>query len=189
VNHLSSRLKSTLKWNKLKNTVLFTSQDAFCFFGTTFYTRMLMNVIDDLIPTRVMNHLIEKYYTRRWKFATVGKEPQILTLDDLAFEFNIWLGFCLLSLVGHAAEHLVRFVTNPKKLKFAKVHPINDEDDVEVGSILRPELLIKFKTKNKLEEIVDDGKIVSVELTRNEKNHCNNDKIQNEIIICTEIEN
>jgi len=91
-----------------------------------------MNVIDDLIPTGVMNHLIEKYYTKTWKFAKVGKEPQILTLDDLAFGFNIWLGFCLLSLVGHVAEHLVRFITKPKKLKFAKVHPINDEDDVEV---------------------------------------------------------
>jgi len=119
MDHISSSLKSTLTWNIL-DTILFTSQDAFCFYGAAYYTRMLMKVIDNLIPTGIMNHLIEKYYTKKWKFATVGKEPQVLTLDDLAFGFNIWLGCCLLTLVGHVAEHLVRFVTKPKKSKIRK---------------------------------------------------------------------
>jgi len=152
VNHLNAKLKSTLQWNKLGDTVLFTSQDTFCFYGTAYYTRMLMKVIDNLIPTGIMNHLIEKYYTKKWKFVKIGKEPQVLKLDDLAFGFNIWLGFCLLSIVGHVAEHLVRFVTKPKKLKFAKVHPIDDDDDVEVECALKPELLKKIRIKTDLEE-------------------------------------
>jgi len=120
---------------------------------------MFIKIIDDLIPTGIMKHLIEEYYTKKLKFAKVGKEPQVLTLDDLAFGFNIWLGFCLLSIVGHVAEHLVRFVTKPKKQKFAKVLPINDVDNVEVECILMPELLKIFRIKKDLEEIAFGEKI------------------------------
>jgi len=164
VNHFSSSLKSTLKWNKLEDTVFSPSRDAFCFFGAAFYTRMLMKIVDNLIPTGIMNYLIEVHYTRKWKFAKVGKAPQVLTLDDLAFGFNIWLGCCLLSLFGHVAEHLVRFVTKPKKLKFAKVHPIDDKDDEEVEFTLKPELLKKIRIKMDLEEIVLGEKIECEEL-------------------------
>ena len=164
VNHINFRLKSTIEWNKLEDTILFTSQDAFCFYGTAYYTRMLLKIIGDLIPTGIMNHLIEEQYTKKWKFGKVGKEPQVLKMVDLAFGFNIWLGCCLLSLIGHVAEHLVRFLTKPKKLKFAKVHPIHDEDDEEVECILKPEILKNIRIKKDLDDIAFGEKIECEEI-------------------------
>jgi len=164
VNHLSSRFKSTIEWNKLKDKILFTNQDAFCFYGAAYYTRMLMKVIDNLIPTGIMNYWIEQQYTQKWKFAKVGKAPQVLKMDDLAFGFNIWLGCCLLTLVGHVAEHLVRFVTKPKKVKYAKVHPIDDENHEEVECTLKPELLMKIRIKKNIEYIALGDKIECEEL-------------------------
>ncbi|CAG9810205.1 unnamed protein product [Chironomus riparius] len=171
VNAVSLELmKNNQKWNKLEDLELFTSQDVFYFYGAAYYTRMLVKVIESLIPTGIMNHLIEKYYTKKWKFPKIEKEPKVLTLDDLAFGFNIWLGCCLLSLVGHVAEHFVRFVRKPKKLKFAKVHPINDEDDVD--DISMPELLMTFKintsSSEDVEEVAFGERIICIKSESNE---------------------
>lgn len=89
--------RKTTEWNRLEDTVLYTSHDVFIFIGNVFYTQMFLKIIKSLIPTGIMSYLIENFYTKKIKFAKVEDEPKVLGLDDLGFGFNIWLGFCLLS--------------------------------------------------------------------------------------------
>jgi len=138
-------IKAVNSWNKLE-TVLEKSFDAFFFIGSTFYFRMFNKIIDDLIPTGVMNHLIENHYTKKFrKIENDETEPKVLNYDDLSFGFNIWLGFCLISLVGFIAEHIYKLIRT-KKIKFAKVHPVL-EGTLESFRILSPELIEKFRIK------------------------------------------
>ena len=124
VNYINSKLvKRYHEWNKL-DTALVTSQDAFYFYGAAYYTRMFMKIIDNLIPTGVMNYLIEEHYTRKWKFVKDEKGPKILTVNDLAFGFNIWLGSCFISILGFVVERFIKFMKKPVKVKYAKVHPV-----------------------------------------------------------------
>ncbi|CAG9800605.1 unnamed protein product [Chironomus riparius] len=76
-------------WNQLKDTVLYTTYDVFLFIDNSFYFQMFKKVINDLIPTGIMNHLIEYNYTKKIKFDKIEKEPQVLNVDDLLFGFKI----------------------------------------------------------------------------------------------------
>ncbi|CAG9812359.1 unnamed protein product [Chironomus riparius] len=147
VNYINSKLiKRNHEWNKLE-TVLVTSQDVFYFYGAAYTTRMLLKIIDNLIPTGVMKFLIEEYYTRKWKFAKDEKGPKILTVDDLAFGFNIWLGSCCISIVGFIIEFIIKFIRKPVKVKYAKVYPVNEESYSDRYDRLDLELVRKFKAK------------------------------------------
>lgn len=147
-------MKKSHGWNKL-DTVLFTSQDVFYFYGASYYTRMFIKILDNLIPTGVLKYLIEEHYTKKWKFAKVEKGPKILAVDDLAFGFNIWLGSCLVSTLGFIVEIFIKFMRKPTKIKYAKVRPINEEYNCKAYSTLEPELIEKFRTKT--QNLVDDA--------------------------------
>ena len=128
---------------------------------------MLNEVINNLIPTGIMNHLIENYYTKKAKVMKVGKNPKILDVDDLAFGFNIWLGFCAISGAAFVIELILGMRTCKKnlsfeilkkkminrKMKFAKVYPIESTLIVICSENKRPSLKLieKFKIrKNKV---------------------------------------
>ena len=144
-----------LNWNQLENTVVYIFHDAFIFIGNSFYFRMFDKIIDNFIATGIMSHLVENHFTKKIKFEKVEKEPQILSLDDLAFGFNIWFCACLISIIGFIAERAL--IRKRKKSLFAKVHPINLEseheiciDEVttyEITNGMNPELAEKFRVK------------------------------------------
>lgn len=158
MNYINSMLmKSYHGWNKL-DTVLFTSQDVFYFYGAAYHTRMFIQIIDNLIPTGVMKYLIEEHYTRKWKFAKVEKGPKVLAVDDLAFGFNIWLGSCLVSTLGFIIEIFIKFMTKPTKIKYAKVNTMNVQNNSKAYNTLEPELIEKFRIKTQREiDLTDDA--------------------------------
>ena len=62
-NFIESKMKHNLAWNQLENAIMYTSHDAFTFHSFLFNFRMIYNAINNLIPTGIMKHLIENYYT------------------------------------------------------------------------------------------------------------------------------
>ncbi|CAG9801201.1 unnamed protein product [Chironomus riparius] len=149
INFLDKQLKRRSQtWNKLENTVIFTFYDLFIFYGTSFYFRMYDKVIDNLIPTGIMNHLIENHYSRELKYEEIKGKPQMLTLEELAFGFNIWFGFCVISIISFIAEYAVIFVKNTiTKIRLClinnKVHPLNQiaENEICIDQITTYEIL------------------------------------------------
>jgi hypothetical protein len=147
-------------WIKLEDTVLYTTYDAFFFLQHSFYFRMLKNLIDNLIPTGVMKHMIENFYTKNWKFEKSKAGPQILKVDDLLFGFKIWFVSCLISSIAILCELFVRLIFKDKakatKVTFAKIHPIecenlNEYEQTEVDE----RLVAKFRVQRKENKIVN----------------------------------
>ncbi|CAG9812360.1 unnamed protein product [Chironomus riparius] len=134
-------------WKKLEYTTLWSSYDVFIFHGTAFYFRMLFKIIDSLIPTGIMHHLIQEHFTKKFKFQKVQKIPRILNVNDLLFGFNIWLGFCVISFIGFVLEILTKLLKKPKKMKYAKIHPSFEDKEIEVFTTISPDLIKNFKTK------------------------------------------
>lgn len=158
MNFIDSHTKKRIhEWNKLEDTVLWSSYDVFIFHGTAFYFRMFYEIIDKLIPTGVMDYLIKEHYTKKWRFQKFKKEPKVLNVDNLGFGFNIWLGFCMISLIGFMAELLTKSLIKPKKIKFAKIYPSSEIEITEVSCLLGPKLIEKFKVKTNSES--DEEKV------------------------------
>ena len=164
--YLNLSIKPAHEWHKLE-TILMKTFDAFFFIGPVFYFRMFNKIIDDLIPTGVMNHLIENFYTKKFRKNDKDEtEPKVLNYDDLSFGFNIWFGFCLISLVGFIAEHIYKLLRT-KKVKFAKVHPVL-EGTLESFRILDPKLVKNFRIKKHSQK--DESTARSTEITIVKKN-------------------
>jgi len=147
--HDSMSRERSYDWSKIEDFVMYTTQEVFIFHRSAYYFRMLFKIVDDFIPTGIMNHLIEKYYTKKWTFRKVGKDPRVLTVNDLAFGFNIWLGSCLLSFLAFLAELVVRFMKRPRKIKHAKVYPDRYTLRDNTCYDLKPDLVENFRIKNK----------------------------------------
>ena len=65
------------------------------------------DVINKLIPSGILQHLLELYaYFMYEKYDWSPKKyPKVLTFDDLAFGFILWLTACGVSVLGFLAEH------------------------------------------------------------------------------------
>lgn len=147
INYIDSYRKNKLnEWSEL-NQILFTSYDVFLFHCNSFYFRMMNKIVNNLIPTGIMNHLVEKYYTQQWKWTKVEKDPKVLNVDDLSFGFNIWLACCLLSFLAFIAEFIVKFI-KVRLGKLQKVHPVLDSNEPVPRCYLRSELIQKFRVKS-----------------------------------------
>lgn len=158
MNFIDSHTKKRVhEWNKLEDTVLWSSYDVFIFHGTAFYFRMFFKIIDKLIPTGVMDYLIKEHYTKKWKFQKSKKKPNVLNIDNLGFGFNIWLGFCMISFIGFMAELLSKRFRKPKKIKYAKIYPSSEIETTEFSCLLGPKLIKKFKIKTNSES--DEEKV------------------------------
>jgi hypothetical protein len=101
--------RENIGWNQIQDTVLYTTYDAFLFLDNAYYFPMLVNLINNLIPTGIMNHLIDVFYTKRWKFLKTEKEPKVLNFDDLQFGFKIWFGSCLIAFLTFLLEKGTKF--------------------------------------------------------------------------------
>lgn len=161
--------RKSKNWDMLPNFVISSSNDAFRFLENSFYFRMFDKLIHDFIPTGIMNHLVEKHFIKSWKYEKIEYEPYILSIEDLAFGFNIWLCFCLISIIAFIAEHIYA-----KQSINNKIYPINntDEDKVCIDQIstyeilngISPELVEKFRVKKQTQPDVENIKIVSNEI-------------------------
>jgi len=135
------------EWNRLEDIYLFTFNEVFMMISGTFYDEMIRKVINRLIPTGVMNHLIENFYERNWKFVKAQNIPKILNLNDLLFSFIIWSGLCLVSFIVLMIERQIvpENILFTKKLKFAKISPANEKNNENFGK-LNEILISKFRT-------------------------------------------
>ena len=181
INYFDSLKKKRFHdWKKLEHVTLWSTYDVFIFHGNAFYFRMLFKIVDSLIPTGIMHHLIEEHFTKKFKFQKVRKIPRILNINDLSFGFNIWLGFCTISFIGFIVEILMKFLKKPKQIKYAKIYPSSKDEETVVFKSISSELIEKFKidncqqrNKNKTQKlIIKEDKITNL------KNKFENDNIE-----------
>lgn len=144
-NYYENATGMSINWNQL-DEILYTSHESFVFFQLSFFFRMFKKIIDRLIDTGVMKYLAENYYTKELKFLKFKSEPKVLSVDDLAFGFNIWLWVCCVSVSAFIAELIVSKWKSRKKLKYAKVHPI-EINSINQKKKANPETLMKFRVK------------------------------------------
>jgi hypothetical protein len=118
---------------------------------------MYQMVIEKLIDTGVMNYLIDNHYTSKRKIEKIQGAPKVLRIEDLSFGFNIWLGFCSLSILAILFELIVR----PKKvrrMKFSKIHP-QDGVTEDLNVELKLETIQKFRIRKVETEIIGNRNI------------------------------
>jgi hypothetical protein len=109
---------------------------------------MFHNIVNSLIPNGIMNYLIENYYTKRSTFTKIKTGPKVLSMQDLAFGFNIWLGFCLISTLSFIAEWFIKRFWK----KSTKIHPLTTED-VEVDVHRDPEFYNRFRIEQRTNQL------------------------------------
>lgn len=71
-----------------------------------FYFGMIEKIVDSLIDTGVIDYLIENDIGTKLKFTKPKSEPSVLNMGDLYFGFNIWLGFCVVSVFSFLVEQI-----------------------------------------------------------------------------------
>jgi len=128
-NHAEKSMQQKYEWNRLDDPVLYTTHEVFMFWTLSFYFPMYNKIIRELIPTGIMQYLVDNYYTQKTKYITDEEGPKILSLDDLLFGFKIWLGCCFISSFIFVLEYLIKFILRHRKkqfrkFKFEKVHPL-----------------------------------------------------------------
>jgi hypothetical protein len=134
---------------------------------SSFSFKMIENTVDRLIDTGVISHIIKTRVLYVKKYPKDESEPKILNVDDLLFGFNIFLGFCGISGLVFCFElalgikvcrknmsiHLLRMKFSNRKVKHAKVHPMN--------TIIS---LICFKRQKLSLELIDKFKVKQLDL-------------------------
>lgn len=135
-NHLDYDYKIGNVWNLLEDPILYTTSDAFLFLDNSFYFRMLKNIIDNLIPSGVMDYLIENHYAKKFEIQKLEEDPKVLSIDDLLFGFKIWFGSCLISFLAFFFEQLVRLKKRFDKSKTEALidNSTEEHDDVHEDS-------------------------------------------------------
>lgn len=86
-----------IRWNELKNTVMFTSLEPFIFHEKAFFFRMIKMTVNRLIDTGIMRYLLNIHLNER-KPSKIKDEPKVLNLNDLDFGFALYSAFCGLSI-------------------------------------------------------------------------------------------
>lgn len=157
-------VKST--WNKIDfNLALVLESIGLC--HTSFYFRMIMNISDRMIETGITKFITDNEVLKFKKLPPEQSEPNVFSVDDLAFGFNIFLGFCGLSVAAFVVEVIfgikkcrknLSFGVLIKKLKyrtlkFAKVHRDEEHECLKCfeEQKLTQNLLKQFKVKESIE--------------------------------------
>lgn len=159
--------KNYTHWNELNHVVVYSMLETFIFPQGSFYYRMMKTLINRLIETGVMSHIVQ------YEFPILGKplnddKPKVLKLDQLSFGFNIWLVSCGVSVATFMFERFYKLykTLTPKhdtiqKAKFAKIHPMEMSigvKDKSAAKIYTETYYDKFKVKNcyKIEQTIED---------------------------------
>ncbi|CAG9811684.1 unnamed protein product [Chironomus riparius] len=90
-------------WNKFSKA-FFVDHVAIGYRQTAFYARILKDTVNRLVETGVVKYLIQTniFYYELYKTTELG--PEMLSLNDLSFGFNIFLGFCGISGLAFVME-------------------------------------------------------------------------------------
>jgi hypothetical protein len=150
---------NSLVWVALDDTLVTTNR-VLVFKRYSFYSDVIINDVERLTDTGIMSYLIKNHRKSYTQFLQTESEPTVLNIEDLAFGFNIWLGFCGTSLAAFLAEMLLdtklcrkysKFLKSLKfrKMKFAKVHQSVEKkcQYCYKNQKLSQELIEKFKVK------------------------------------------
>jgi hypothetical protein len=126
---------------------------------SAFYFRMIEQTTNRFIDTGVMNYLLKAFLKEKINIKKSGDPPKVLTLEDLSFGFNIWIGFCIISIVSFILESLFALLyiqwkrINIKKInRYAKIYPAKHVKDIKVIK-LKPQTRKHFRVK-KTKQIV-----------------------------------
>jgi hypothetical protein len=160
-NFLELETQSNYDWYELEELVLASTHEVFLFRHYSFYFNMMKNVIEDLIPTGIMKYLVENFYTKKFRFEKVqAAGPAVLTFDDLLFGFKIWVGSFLLALLAFFAENFARLKKKKRKMKFDKVHPL-EETLEETPTILTLDQIGMFRKVQNLNQVVASERLIT----------------------------
>lgn len=132
---------------------------------SAFYFRMIKDTVDKLTDTGIVKHLIKTRVLIRRKYPEDEAEPKILTIEDLLFGFNIFLGFCFICgfifvievILGmkicrtNMSWQILRKKLTTKAMKFAKVHPMTTIESLVFSrsQTKADKILEKFRIKKK----------------------------------------
>lgn len=160
-------------WLKLEDFVIEIKHGCFVALQHSFYFKMIDKITNQLIDTGIMKKFVNLLVYGDMKFYKIKDSPEVLRMKDLSFGFNIWLGFCILSIVTYIFEHILlqiqicctRF-TLKRILKFEKVYP----------SLINTKKATNSKKESKT---LDHFKVKSARST---------DNLSQEEIICSDIE-
>jgi len=157
-NQIESYVQSNNDWNELKGTVMHTMYEVFLFRGHSYFFRMFDILVKHLIPTGVMKNLVETHFNKKWKFEKVMEGPKVLSLSDLMFGFKIWLVCCIFPFLTFICEIMYRFLrplSKYWKMKFGKVHPLEDVEIDTKRVKLNSALIKEFRTKSIVNQNLD----------------------------------
>ncbi|KAG5672233.1 hypothetical protein PVAND_002375 [Polypedilum vanderplanki] len=129
----SLKMSNHINWPTLKER-LNILQNGISFFNQNFFYFITENMIQRIIPFGIVEHSFKfhvDYLTLHDEPEKFG--PQILTLKDLSYGFNIWLIAISIAILSFFGEVIIfkfkKFLRNRKKnrklFKFAKIQPIN----------------------------------------------------------------
>lgn len=109
-------------WNQLENFAIQVSELGLAFCANTFFFRIAENAIQKLTSAGIMYWLFDDEIKDSSKFQA-QKNPKKLTIESLSFGFEIWFGFCGLSVAAFVGEILLVKLKKlfPKTTKISKV--------------------------------------------------------------------
>lgn len=122
-------------WHRINDFTFYVGFGSLVMFQSSFCFRMIQKTTNLLIDTGVLKFLTESISQEGFILKKPADKPKILSLDDLAFGFNIWMGFCCISLISLGLEILVlklrikcRKLMLGKFCKNAKIYPAKQNE-------------------------------------------------------------
>lgn len=117
-------------------------------FQSAFYLKMIEETANRLIDTGLMNYLIKTILSDNIKIKNPEDPPKVLSLTDLSFGFNIWIGFCCLCISSFILEHLLvklyikwNYYSSGKHIKYAKIWSLKNFQKTQT-------IKLKLQTQN-----------------------------------------
>jgi len=140
-------------WIKLRDS-FYVTHGSFALLQNAFYFKMIQETTNKLIDTGIVQQLLEDQLGKKINFKKLEQQPKVLELKDLSFGFNIWIGFCCISIFSFVLEILVmwiyffikkyipRFLGN--EIRFASIYPIKNKTE---NSNIKTKSLACFRIK------------------------------------------
>lgn len=162
---VTNEIRKKLDWTKLEDFTLHVELKSFVMLQSAFYFTMFERLTNRFIDTGIMNHLANKILKEKIKIDDLEDSKKILSLDDLSFGFNIWIGFCCICIISFIFEHLcsklyikwMKFHFIKRKISFAKIWSLKGVKDSKVVT-LKSQTIKHFRIVKKLGTSDDDSK-------------------------------
>ncbi|KAL7011992.1 hypothetical protein ACKWTF_014556 [Chironomus riparius] len=121
---------------KLKNFQKDVMLSSFLTHKNSFIHEVLNEVLEKTIPAGIPQHLIEYHTSLIYKKYEpfVDSEPKVLTVNDLAFGFVLWLGSCGIAIFGFVYE-ILRFKLNKLMKALAGLWMLSKFMDLELRDV------------------------------------------------------